>query len=88
MDSDSQHSDPVEALVARVQRTALPPPAERARIRASVGVSLRDLAVVLNVSATTIQGWERGTTTPRAHHAEAYADALHRLRRASDAAAG
>lgn len=74
--------------MARVQRTALPSPAERARIRASVGVSLRDLAVVLNVSATTVQGWERGTTTPRAHHAEAYADALNRLKKVADAAAG
>jgi DNA-binding transcriptional regulator YiaG len=61
-------------------RRALPPPAERRRIREAAGVSLRDMAKAVGVSHTAITDWESGTM-PREHRA-AYArllDELHRL---------
>ena len=60
-------------------RRALPPAAERKRIRTEAGASLRDVAREVGVSATAVIRWERGAS-PGAK-TTAYARLLDELRR-------
>ncbi|NGO76036.1 helix-turn-helix domain-containing protein [Streptomyces sp. YC504] len=53
--------DAIDALLASVQEeTALPPVAERRRLREALGLSRTQVAAVLGVSASTVGGWESG----------------------------
>ncbi|WP_199547509.1 helix-turn-helix domain-containing protein [Streptomyces sp. N35] len=53
--------DAIDALLASVQEeTALPPSAERRRLREALGLSRTQVAAVLGVSASTVGGWESG----------------------------
>jgi transcriptional regulator with XRE-family HTH domain len=74
----------VEELLERVRaRRALPPAAERRRIRVAAGVSQHEVAKALGVSWTAIYRWEQGSR-PREHEA-AYAQLLEELKRAAAA---
>jgi transcriptional regulator with XRE-family HTH domain len=60
-------------------KRALPPAAERKRIRLEAGASLRDVARELDTSATSVIRWEQGAS-PGAKTA-AYARLLEELQR-------
>ena len=47
-----------------------------ATIRRSAGLSLRDVAMVLDVSQSTVLRWENGARVPRPRHARDYAELL------------
>lgn len=66
-------------LVATVQASRLPKPAERRRIRERAGLSIRAVADALGVSPSAVLKWELGTAIPRRHHAAAYGALLHAL---------
>lgn len=63
-------------LPQRVSAAKLPPPAERARIRAEAHASLRDFSDELGVTPMTVARWEAGTVHPRLDQAAAYARLL------------
>lgn len=63
-------------LPQRVSAAKLPPPAERARIRAASGASLRDFAGELGVSPMTMSRWEAGRVRLGLDQAAAYARLL------------
>ncbi|MBG0850320.1 helix-turn-helix domain-containing protein [Streptomyces spinoverrucosus] len=69
--------DAVDALVA--SRSALPPPAERKRLRAAHGLTLDEVAEALQVRRATVSGWEAGKTEPRPPERDAYARLLAKL---------
>ena len=60
-------------------KRALPPAAERRRIRDQAGASLRDVAREIGVSATSVIRWERGGSP--GPHTAAYARLLEELKR-------
>ncbi len=74
--TNPQRLDPTGTLAADVRAARLPHPAERRRIREAAGVSLREGAAVLHVSAMTFLRWERGDVEPRRTNAVAYAALL------------
>lgn len=47
-----------------------------ADLRRAVTLTQEELAIILEVSATTVSAWERGTSTPRLKHLRKLADAL------------
>lgn len=63
-------------LPQRVSAAKLPPPAERALIRAASGASLRDFAQELGVSPMTMGRWEAGRVRLQLDQAAAYARLL------------
>lgn len=73
-ENTSQETRP--PLPQRVRAAKLPPPGERARIRAEAHLSLRDLAAELSVTPMTLSRWEAGTVHPRLDQAAAYARLL------------
>lgn len=75
----SELFDAVDALVA--SRAALPPAAERKRLRVAHGLTLDDVAAALRVRRATVSGWESLTkpTEPRGPEREAYARLLAQL---------
>lgn len=75
-----------EELAGRVRAAQLPPPAERARIRQSAGVTLEDFARVLGVSQMTVSRWERAETEPRLGQRVAYARLLREVAAATEEA--
>jgi DNA-binding transcriptional regulator YiaG len=75
--------DSAEALVADVRQARLPRPTERRRIREAAGVSLREIAVALDVAPLTVLRWEQGKVTPRREHAVAYRSLLEGLEEAA-----
>ncbi|WP_267717274.1 telomere-associated protein Tap [Streptomyces sp. CoH17] len=73
----SELFDAVDALVA--SRAALPPPAERKRLRATHGLTIDEVATALKVRRATVSGWESGKTEPRPPERDAYARLLDKL---------
>ncbi|MBC9729352.1 telomere-associated protein Tap [Streptomyces sp. TRM68367] len=73
----SELFDRIDALVA--SRAALPPPAERKRLRQAHGLTLDEVAEALGVRRATVSGWESGKTEPRPPEREAYARLLNKL---------
>ncbi|MET8606340.1 helix-turn-helix domain-containing protein [Streptomyces rubiginosohelvolus] len=73
----SELFDAVDALVA--SRSALPPPAERKRLRQGHGLTLDEVAAALRVRRATVSGWEAGRTEPRPPERDAYARMLKQL---------
>ncbi|MFI1702674.1 telomere-associated protein Tap [Streptomyces bobili] len=73
----SELFDAVDALVA--SRAALPPPAERKRLRAAHGLTIDEVATALKVRRATVSGWEAGKTEPRPPERDAYARLLDKL---------
>ncbi|MFL0395095.1 telomere-associated protein Tap [Streptomyces albus] len=73
----SELFDAVDALVA--SRAALPPPAERKRLRAAHGLTIDEVATALKVRRATVSGWESGKTEPRPPERDAYARLLDKL---------
>lgn len=73
----SELFDAVDALVA--SRAALPPPAERKRLRAAHGLTIDEVATALKVRRATVSGWESGKTEPRPPERDAYARLLKQL---------
>lgn len=73
----SELFDRIDALVA--SRSALPPPAERKRLRAAHGLTLDEVAAALDVRRATVSGWEAGKTEPRPPERDAYARLLGKL---------
>ncbi|MGX1267162.1 DNA-binding transcriptional regulator YiaG [Streptomyces phaeoluteigriseus] len=73
----SELFDAVDALVA--SRAALPPPAERKRLRAAHGLTIDEVATALKVRRATVSGWEAGKTEPRPPERDAYARLLKQL---------
>jgi transcriptional regulator with XRE-family HTH domain len=70
------------ALLERLRsQRQLPPAAERRRIREAAGVSLRQLAAAVGVSAMAIVRWEQGATPRNPHHLHAYGRLLDEFRR-------
>lgn len=68
-----------ELLTRLRAKRALPPAADRRRIREEAGASLREIARELGTSPTSVIRWERGAS-PRTHTA-AYARLLDELQR-------
>ncbi|MEU3465640.1 helix-turn-helix domain-containing protein [Streptomyces sp. NPDC006733] len=64
----------VDALLA--SRAALPPPAERKRLRVAHGLTIDEVAKALEVRRATVSGWESGKTEPRPPERDAYARLL------------
>ncbi|MFG3350234.1 telomere-associated protein Tap [Streptomyces sp. NPDC048018] len=73
----SELFDAVDALLA--SRAALPPPAERKRLRAAHGLTIDEVATALRVRRATVSGWESGKTEPRPPERDAYARLLDKL---------
>ncbi|WP_225640914.1 telomere-associated protein Tap [Streptomyces werraensis] len=73
----SELFDAVDALVA--SRAALPPPAERKRLRTAHGLTIEEVAAALKVRRATVSGWEAGKTEPRPPERDAYARLLNQL---------
>ncbi|MFF2521457.1 telomere-associated protein Tap [Streptomyces liangshanensis] len=73
----SELFDAVDALLA--SRAALPPPAERRRLRAAHGLTIDEVATALRVRRATVSGWESGKTEPRPPERDAYARLLEKL---------
>jgi transcriptional regulator with XRE-family HTH domain len=67
----------VDALLAKA--SALPPPAERARLRQAHGLTQQEVAQALGVRRPTVVGWETGKAEPRPPQREAYARLLEGL---------
>lgn len=55
---------------------ALPPPAERARLRQAQGLSQAQVADALGVSRGAVSGWEKGRYDPHGVVREEYAELL------------
>ncbi|MGW1278915.1 telomere-associated protein Tap, partial [Streptomyces tsukubensis] len=70
----SELFDAVDALLA--SRAALPPPAERKRLRTAHGLTIDEVAGALKVRRATVSGWESGRTEPRPPERDAYARLL------------
>ena len=74
---DREQQDALASLRERsVLRGALPPPAERRRIRASAGVTVAELASALRCAVPSLRDWESGRRVPRVPAREEYAAAL------------
>ncbi|GHD31917.1 telomere-associated protein Tap [Streptomyces galbus] len=73
----SELFDAVDALLA--SRAALPPPAERKRLRVAHGLTIDEVATALKVRRATVSSWEAGKTEPRPPEREAYARLLDKL---------
>ncbi|MER6105127.1 helix-turn-helix transcriptional regulator [Streptomyces sp. NPDC001832] len=73
----SELFDAVDALLA--SRAALPPPAERKRLRAAHGLTIDEVAGALKVRRATVSAWESGKTEPRPPERDAYARLLDKL---------
>jgi DNA-binding transcriptional regulator YiaG len=70
----------VEELLAVARlRDRLPTPRERRRIREQAGLSLREIAHAIDVSASAVALWETGKRQPRGSHLTAYVTLLTRL---------
>ncbi|MFI2031824.1 telomere-associated protein Tap [Streptomyces buecherae] len=82
----SELFDAVDALLA--SRAALPPPAERKRLRAAHGLTIDEVATALRVRRATVSGWEAGKTEPRPPERDAYARLLDKLAQLYPAPAG
>ncbi|MET7497574.1 helix-turn-helix domain-containing protein [Streptomyces sp900116325] len=69
--------DPVDALLkSGPRRTQLPEPAERARLRTGYGLTQAEIAEALDVTRTTVAGWEAGRSEPQGTTRAAYAKLL------------
>lgn len=62
-----------------VQRSQLPPPADRRRIRLEAHLSLREMAEALGVAPMTLLRWESGEAVPRRAAAQRYRTMLDSL---------
>jgi DNA-binding transcriptional regulator YiaG len=71
-------STKVDGFLSRLQASRLPSPAVRRDIRVSAGVSCRQLAFLIGVTATTVIRWENGAT-PHTEHAIRYREVLDAL---------
>jgi DNA-binding transcriptional regulator YiaG len=70
----------VEELLAVARlRDRLPTPRERRRIREQAGLSLREMAHAIDVSASAVALWETGKRQPRGPRLAAYVILLTRL---------
>lgn len=70
-------SDPVDALLkSGPRRTRLPEPAERARLRTEYGLTQAEVAEALDVTRTTVAGWEAGRSEPQGATRAAYVKLL------------
>ncbi|MDX3072782.1 telomere-associated protein Tap [Streptomyces sp. MI02-7b] len=69
--------DPVDALLrSGPRRTRLPEPAERSRLRTAYGLTQAEIAEALQVTRTTVAGWEAGRSEPQGATRAAYAKLL------------
>lgn len=73
----SDYFDAVDALIAGSK--ALPPPAERERLRKAHGLTQEQVAAALDVRRATIVSWESGKTEPRPPKRDAYQRLLDKL---------
>ncbi|MDX3357434.1 helix-turn-helix transcriptional regulator, partial [Streptomyces sp. ME01-24h] len=70
-------SDPVDALLKPgPRRTRLPEPAERSRLRTEYGLTQAEVAEALDVTRTTVAGWEAGRSEPQGATRAAYVKLL------------
>ncbi|MGW3243805.1 telomere-associated protein Tap [Streptomyces sp. NPDC001070] len=82
-------SDPVDSLLqSGPRRTRLPEPAERARLRTEYGLTQAEVAGALDVTRTTVAGWEAGRSEPQGATRAAYARLLEGIAAQLGAAAG
>jgi hypothetical protein len=72
----------VDGLLADIaaQRTPLPPPRERTRLRRAVGLSTEQIAEALDCRAEDVDAWEAGTREPLTARRSAYARLLDGLK--------
>lgn len=84
MVSQTVTEERTEALLEQLRsQRQLPPGPERRRIREAAGVSLRQLAAAIGVSAMAIVRWEQGATPRDPAHLRAYGRLLDELARLS-----
>jgi transcriptional regulator with XRE-family HTH domain len=69
----------VDALLEQVPSDALPPPAERRRLREAAGLSQAQIATVLGTRREAVGSWEAGQREPRPPQRAAYARLLEGL---------
>ena len=68
---------PLQRLVAA--KRDLPPPLERRRLRQQAGLSIREFANALGVSATAVGRWETGEREPHGPFLHVYVNGLRTL---------
>jgi transcriptional regulator with XRE-family HTH domain len=69
----------VDALLKQVPSDALPPPAERRRLRLAAGLSQAQIATALGTRREAVGSWEAGQREPRPPQRTAYARLLEGL---------
>jgi transcriptional regulator with XRE-family HTH domain len=62
-----------------LQQRVLPAPGRRRSLRVSLGLTLDDMAEMLEVSRSAVSRWERGVRQPRRHHRTRYLALLRQL---------
>ncbi|MBB0232625.1 helix-turn-helix domain-containing protein, partial [Streptomyces calidiresistens] len=70
MASEEELFASVDALLQ--EEPALPPPAERARLREAAGITQARLAAALKSTTQTVKNWENGRSEPKPPRLEAY----------------
>ncbi|MFD0396140.1 hypothetical protein ACFQ3Z_44510 [Streptomyces nogalater] len=61
----------IDALLA--EHTPLPPPAERTRLRSSLGIARARVAQAIGINTATLDAWEEGLAEPEEHLRATYA---------------
>ncbi|MEC3992034.1 helix-turn-helix transcriptional regulator [Actinacidiphila sp. DG2A-62] len=79
MPTENELFSAVDALLEQVPSDALPPPAERRRLREAAGLSQAQIATVLGTRREAVGSWEAGQREPRPPQRAAYARLLEGL---------
>jgi DNA-binding transcriptional regulator YiaG len=79
-----EDEDLVFAIITDPNRTDLPAPEVRRRVRREAGLTLVEVGRILNVNPSTASRWERGTMPPEGASRLVYAALLRALSGASE----
>lgn len=79
MPTENELISSVDALLGRVDRSDLPEPGERRRLRETAGLTQTDIAAALGTRRETVASWESGRNEPRPPQRAAYARLLEGL---------
>ncbi|WP_333764966.1 helix-turn-helix transcriptional regulator, partial [Streptomyces sp. IBSBF 2390] len=79
MPTENELFSAVDALLEQVTQEALPPIAERRRLREAAGLTQTQVAAALGTRRETVASWESGRNEPRPPQRAAYARLLEKL---------